>query len=81
MSNTGFTMGNSDREDTVYCLHADTEETVWSYSYPYVLGQYPGPRTTPSVDGDRVYTLSREGDEQYSSVPIASTWSMRTPGR
>ena len=57
-----FTMGNSGREDTVYCLHAGTGRTVWSYSYPCALGQYPGPRTSPSVDGDRVYTLSREGD-------------------
>jgi outer membrane protein assembly factor BamB len=35
---------------------------IWSYSYPCILGQYQGPRATPTIDGDYVYTLSRWGD-------------------
>jgi len=56
-----YTMGNANGKDTVYCLNATNGKVVWSYSYPCAEGQYPGPRATPTVDGDRVYTLSREG--------------------
>jgi len=56
-----YTMGNNGREDTVYCLDAGSGKTVWTYSYPCGTGGYPGPRATPTVDGDRLYTLSREG--------------------
>lgn len=56
-----YAMGNSGREDTVYCLDEDTGRELWSYSYACGSGSYPGPRATPAVDGDRVYTLSREG--------------------
>jgi outer membrane protein assembly factor BamB len=56
-----YTMGNTSREDTVYCLDVDSGEEVWRYSYPCAAGSYAGPRATPAVDGDSVYTLSREG--------------------
>ena len=57
-----YTLGNTDRTDTVFCLDAATGKKVWTFSYPAPLGQYPGPRSTPTVDGDMVYTISREGD-------------------
>ena len=56
-----FTMGNTKAYDTIYCIDVDTGRTVWTYTYECSSGQYPGPRATPTVDGDRVYTLSREG--------------------
>ncbi len=56
-----YTMGNANNTDTVYCLNADTGRKVWAYSYPCGQGSYPGPRATPTVDGDSIYTLSREG--------------------
>ena len=56
-----YTMGNANGKDTVYCLNAANGKVVWSYSYSCSEGQYPGPRATPTVDGDKVYTLSREG--------------------
>jgi outer membrane protein assembly factor BamB len=56
-----YTIGNDGRQDTVYCLEAETGKKVWTHTYPCGTGGYPGPRTTPTIDGDRVYTLSREG--------------------
>ena len=56
-----YTMGNTDNVDTVWCLDAATGKVIWTHTYPCPLNQYPGPRMTPTVDGDAVYTLSREG--------------------
>jgi outer membrane protein assembly factor BamB len=57
-----YTMGNSKGKDVVYCLDVETGNVKWQFSYSCDLGQYPGPRATPSVDGNSVYTLSQEGD-------------------
>jgi outer membrane protein assembly factor BamB len=56
-----YTMGNASGRDTVYCLAAGTGRPVWKYSYSCPAGDHTGPRATPTVDGNRVYTLSREG--------------------
>lgn len=55
-----YTMGNSRGTDTVFCLAADTGRVVWRQSYPCQPGDYGGSRATPTVEGNRVYTLSRE---------------------
>lgn len=60
-----FTLGHADEADSVACLDADTGKEVWRHSYPAELGDkfYEGGTTgTPTVDGDRVFTLSRWGD-------------------
>jgi outer membrane protein assembly factor BamB len=57
-----YTMGNKNEQDTVYCINARTGKIIWHYSYPCSLGQHPGPRATPTIDGNWVYTLSRQGD-------------------
>jgi outer membrane protein assembly factor BamB len=57
-----YTMGNAGGKDTVFCLNADTGEKVWGHSYPCGDVDRPGPRCTPTVDGDKVYTLSQAGD-------------------
>jgi outer membrane protein assembly factor BamB len=60
-----FTTGNSDGKDTVFCIDADTGRSLWSHAYPSDLeAKYfdGGPTATPTVDGERVYTLSRWGD-------------------
>jgi outer membrane protein assembly factor BamB len=56
-----YTMGNKNNTDTVFCLDAETGKEIWSYSYPCSLGEHPGPRATPTIDGEQVFTLSREG--------------------
>ena len=59
-----FALGNSNDTDTVACLDAATGKPVWQYSYACPLEPRMfegGPAATPTVDGDRVYTLSRPG--------------------
>jgi len=48
-------------EDVVYCLDAETGEEIWTYSYPCKHRDWPGPRTTPVLDGDLLFILSWEG--------------------
>jgi len=56
-----YTMGNVDDTDIVWCLDAKSGETLWTHKYPCKEGSYPGPRMTPTVDGDLVFTLGRDG--------------------
>jgi outer membrane protein assembly factor BamB len=51
--------------ERVLCLDAKTGEPIWKHEYdcPYTRISYPeGPRTTPVVEGNRVYTLGTMGD-------------------
>ena len=58
-----FTMGYADEQDTVYCQQPETGKELWTFVYPCGKGGgFAGPRATPVVDGDRVYTFSLEGD-------------------
>ena len=56
-----YTMGNIDDVDVVWCLDAASGKEVWRHEYACKKGRYPGPRMTPTVDGQWVYTLGREG--------------------
>jgi len=60
-----YTMGNVDhgrrQADVVSCLNAKTGKPIWRKTYPCKRGGHAGTRCTPTVDGERVYTLSREG--------------------
>lgn len=60
-----YTMGWADEKDTVYCFDAETGKVIWTHSYTApLLDKYyeGGPGGTPTVDGDRVYTLSKVGN-------------------
>ncbi|QEG38354.1 PQQ-binding-like beta-propeller repeat protein [Roseimaritima ulvae] len=60
-----YTMGNSDDVDTVWCLDAGSGQTIWKHAYdsPTDPNEFEGgPTSTPTVDGDAVYTLSRQGE-------------------
>ena len=73
-----FTMGNHGEEvagqrDSVYCMDAATGEVVWMHSYPCPrLPKYyeGGTLSTPTVDDDRLYTLSKMGD--FLCLDVAS---------
>lgn len=56
-----YTMGNDRNQDTVYCLDARTGREIWRYDYQASRGSYPGPRATPVLDGNNLYTMSRYG--------------------
>lgn len=59
-----YTTGNKEDTDIVYALDAETGKTLWQYSFAHPLDpKYyeGGTSATPTVDGDRVYTLSKRG--------------------
>ncbi|MFC1671665.1 PQQ-binding-like beta-propeller repeat protein [Planctomycetota bacterium] len=56
-----YTMGNTKNKDAVFCLNADDGKEIWKHTYPCQGGQYPGPRSTPTVEDGRIYTVSYEG--------------------
>ncbi len=59
-----FTQGQNVTGQYVYCLQADTGETVWEYRYdwPYeAAGVYPGPRSTPTLSNGRLFFTSPDG--------------------
>jgi len=59
-----YTMGNVSDVDHVMCLDVATSKLLWDYRYPCAAADpngYPGPRCTPTVDGNLVFTVSRNG--------------------
>lgn len=51
-------------KERVLCLSAADGQVLWEHAYPrpYNISYASGPRATPTVDEDRVYTLGAEGD-------------------
>jgi len=59
-----YTMGNVQEKDYVYSLDAETGKLRWRHEYPCASRDdngYHGTRCTPTVDEDRIYSLSRHG--------------------
>ena len=56
-----YTMGWAKNTDTVYCLDFATGKPVWTYSYACGTADYNGARSTPTADGDNLYTFSQQG--------------------
>jgi outer membrane protein assembly factor BamB len=56
--------------ERVLCLDEATGKELWKYEIPvtYTISYPAGPRCTPTVDGDRVYTLGAEGNLLCLSV-------------
>jgi outer membrane protein assembly factor BamB len=52
-------------EEVIDCLHAETGERHWRFRYPTAFedryGYNNGPRSSPVIDGTRVFTLGAEG--------------------
>jgi len=60
-----FVMGNRDGQEFVFALSAKDGKQLWESSLGAVKHEgagYPGPRSTPTVDGDRLYVLGIGGD-------------------
>jgi len=61
---SGFAKGARVRgQERILCLDATNGKEIWKQSYPveYRISYAAGPRCTPTVDGDRVYTLGAMG--------------------
>jgi len=57
-----FTMGDGGDASYVHALSLDGGKKLWSAKVGKPGGDYPGTRSTPTVDGDRVYALGQHGD-------------------
>ncbi len=57
-------LGEIDGGERILCLDLETGKTLWSHEYhcPYSIAYPVGPRCTPAVDGDRVYSLGAMGN-------------------
>lgn len=63
-SGKAYTQGNTKDEDTIFCFDANNGTSIWKHSYAAPLDpKYyeGGTSATPTVDGDRVYTISKRG--------------------
>jgi outer membrane protein assembly factor BamB len=68
-----YTMGNEKGQDVVWCLDAATGKEVWHFAYTCKFDKRSyegGTACTPTIDGDRVYTLSEQG--QLYCLDVAS---------
>ena len=60
-----YTMGNTNNQDTIWCFDANTGKPLWHHAYAAQLSPQwyeGGPGSTPTVDGGRVFTISKWGD-------------------
>lgn len=49
-------------KEVVACWRVDNGEEVWRHPYDCRASvDYPGPRSTPTLDGDRLYTVGSDG--------------------
>lgn len=73
-----YTMGNRDDQDTLYCFDAATGDEIWKQSYAcplYDNMHEGGPCSTPTVDGDSIYTFSKAGDAiRFNAADGAIVW-------
>ena len=62
-ANNPGTRSNISGSERLLCLDVETGDVVWKYEYncPYEISYPAGPRVTPTVDGDRVYSLGAHG--------------------
>jgi len=87
-----YTMGNSDNRDVVTCLDSKSGIVLWKHAYDCPLDDRffeGGPTSTPTIDGERVFTLSRQGDlfcfdavtgNVHWSKNVSQVAEVRTPG-
>lgn len=71
-----FGMGWDGQQDTLFCLDARTGKERWRKSYPCAgIQQWPGPRATPTVSDDTVFTLGQHGQlRAYAVADGAERW-------
>jgi outer membrane protein assembly factor BamB len=56
--------GRDEKNDLVFCIHAESGDLIWAGSYKAeaAVSHGPGSRATPFISEDRVYTFGRSGD-------------------
>jgi outer membrane protein assembly factor BamB len=78
MPKSAFERGQIPGDERLVCLNADSGKILWEKSQPvgYTVSYASGPRTTPTIDENRVYTIGAEGHLLCRSVVDGATlWS------
>lgn len=87
-----YTIGNAEDIDTVYCFDAASGKPIWKHDYEAATDPNEfdgGPTSTPTVDADQLFTISRAGDvfcfdkatgKVIWNVSAAELADVRTPG-
>ncbi len=80
-SNTNFVRNRLPGMERVVCLDESNGKPLWTYEYQCAYTTATtyaiGPRATPTIDGERVYTLGAEGDLLCLNVRDGSVvWSV-----
>ncbi|MFM8272403.1 MAG: PQQ-binding-like beta-propeller repeat protein [Gemmata sp.] len=74
---SGFAKGTRvTGKERLLCLDEKTGRTLWATDYPveYTVSYAAGPRCTPTVDGDMVYTLGAMGDLRAVAADGKVAW-------
>ncbi|MEZ5326853.1 MAG: PQQ-binding-like beta-propeller repeat protein [Verrucomicrobiales bacterium] len=64
VGNRVLTSGNKDDKDTIWCFDLDSGKVLWKDTFPCKFEKRMfegGTASTPTIDGDRVYNLSYDG--------------------
>ena len=79
-----YTAGWSAGEEHIYCLNEGDGKPIWDKSYPakrHNCMHEGGPAATPEVDGDRVYSVGKEGVLVCLDADDGKPrWDRRLPG-
>jgi outer membrane protein assembly factor BamB len=56
--------GRDEKNDLIFCINSDSGELIWMGKYEAEAGSShgPGPRATPFINENKVYTFGRSGD-------------------
>jgi outer membrane protein assembly factor BamB len=86
-----YTLGFADGKETVWCLNLETGTPLWTHSYPAKLLpnlHEGGPAATPTLFGDAVFTLGKEGlgfclnrktGEVIWQIDVNERFTLKTP--
>lgn len=68
-------LDEQNNQETAHCIEAQTGRELWQKSYGESFGDEwgSGPRSTPIIDGDRVYVQSCRGEFRCLSLSDGST--------
>ena len=78
-----YTIGNTEDVDSVVCLDTLSGKVLWKHSYACPLDDKffeGGPTSTPTIDGDTVFVLSRTGEIKSLKASSGEVqWSKNLP--
>ena len=83
VANRVYLFHRTDDKETLDCLNAASGERIWRADYPATyrddFGFDAGPRATPAVDGERVFTFGADGVlSAWNIATGASLWRVET---